>query len=204
VGVGVAFALALLVATWQERPQRRSTWIARLAIMALAGWGILALAVYFHVRFGDMFVYAHARTRYYHYTPSLTSIFHTKAANVAQSIWAAPNDGIWLAAGLLWFALGHKQALGGFSLVGKVYWYALYAVIVGMSAASQAELSFGGLSRYLLLAVPLFFAMASSVGNNALAIATWGILSFLHYWSVGSCFYVSEGRADREAICHMR
>jgi hypothetical protein len=202
VASGLGFAIALLVATLHERRSVIAC-VKRLPWMVLAGWGLFALAAFFKLRFDDMFVYSHARTRWYHYEPSFTSLLSIKPEWISQSIWAAPNESVWLAAGLLWFTLGHRAAMRGFTLQGQVYWYAVFILNVGISMVSQVELSFSGLSRYMLLALPVFFAMASSMRGNVFAIVTWCALSFVHYWSVGSCFYLGYGR-DIGSICHVK
>jgi hypothetical protein len=203
VATSLAFGLALLWLTIRERPRARVlAWRAVLALVSV--WGIVLLAAFFHFRFNDALVYAHARERYYHYSPNFLALLWPKYTWLSQSLWAAPNEGMWLAAGLLWFALGHRRGLGNFSATGRIYWYATYLLIVGIAAAGQVTIGFSGMSRYLLLAVPLFFAMAAATRNNALVFGIWVIMSLAHYWSVTSCFYVGHGQPGFWQICHFQ
>ena len=73
--------------------------------MALSGSGVMALMAYYAWRFGDPLVYEHAHTRALNYSPSLSHVFFPDGRLLMQSIWAEPNDGLVLAAALLWFAL---------------------------------------------------------------------------------------------------
>ncbi len=203
VAVSAAFGLALLWLTLRERPTARTiAWRAFLCIVS--AWGLLALFAFFHFRFGDALVYAHARERYYHYRPNPFALLWPSYTWIAQSLWAAPNEGMWLAAGRLWFALGHKKALGGFSPTGRIYWYATYALTVAIAAAGQVMIGFSGMSRYLLLATPMFFAMAAVMRKNFFALALWIVISLAHYWSVNSCFYVGRGQPGFWQVCHIQ
>lgn len=201
VATGMAFALALLVATIQERPRLR-VWVWRLFLGLVAGWGILALFAFWQIRFGDPLIYSHARTRYYHYVPNPLALLVPKYSWLSESIWAAPNEGLWLAAGLFIFALGHRSALARVPLPGRVYWYALFVFVVGVAAAGQVEIAFAGLSRYLLLALPMFFAAAAALRRHPIALGLWIAFSAIHYWSVNACFYVGHGEPGFANVCH--
>jgi hypothetical protein len=203
IAISAAFVFALLAQTLRERPSWKIV-LSRGALSLLSAWGLIALFSFFQVRFGDALVYAHARERYYHYSPNLLALFSPSYKWLAQSLWAAPNEGMWLAAGLLWFALGHRAALSGFTRTGRVYWYALYFLTVGISAASQVTIGFSGMSRYLLLAVPLFFAMAAAMRRSVAAFVLWCIISLAHYWSVNACFYVGRSEPGFWQICHIQ
>jgi hypothetical protein len=201
VPIGVAFALAVFALTLRERP-RISVWLARVGVMAVAGWGIAALLGYWQHRFGDALIYAHARTRYYHYVPDPLALLAPKYTWISQSIWAAPNEGVWLAAALLLFALGHRSGFAGFSPPAKVYWYAVFVLVVGLAATSQVEIGFSGMSRYLLLALPLFFATAAALRRHPAALVLWILFSAIHYWTVNACFYVGHGEPGFWQVCH--
>ena len=75
VAASFAFVAALLVLTLREHPRPRPVWAWRAALMALSGWGIVALMTYFAVRFGDPLIYSHAHGRAYHHSPGLLRIF---------------------------------------------------------------------------------------------------------------------------------
>jgi hypothetical protein len=201
VAVGLAFALALFVVSWRERARIR-TWLWRGALMLVSGWGLIGFLSFCYVRFGDALIYSHARTRYYHYSPDPLALLAPKYTWISQSIWAAPNEGVWLAAGLLFFALGHRRALSGFESPSRVYWYAVYVLAVGIAAAGQVQLGFSGMSRYLLLGLPFFFATAAALRRRPLALALWVVFCCVHYWSVNACFYIGRGEPDFWRICH--
>jgi hypothetical protein len=203
IAISCAFAFALFVATVRERPRARIV-LWRLGLMAFSGWGLAAFMAFCYVRFGDALVYSHSRTRYYHYAPSLFSLFHPSHRWLAQSIWAAPNEGVWLAAGLIWFALGHRKALSGFRLDAKVFWYTLFIFGVGIAAVGQVEVGFSGMSRYLLLTLPLFFAVAAVTKNHPLAIGLWVLVCTIHYWSVNSCFFVGYQMPNFWSVCNIQ
>jgi len=190
IATSLAFALALLVMTVRDRPAVQIIW-RRAGLMALSGWGLIAFLLFCQIRFGDALVYVHARARYYHCSPSLLSLLHPSYRVIARSIWAGPNEAVWLATALVWFALGHRSAMSGFRLGGKVFWYMLFVTTVGVGAISQVECGFSGMSRYLLLALPLFFAIAAATKDKPLAIAFWLVASLGHYWAVNACYYVS-------------
>jgi hypothetical protein len=202
IAVSAAFGLAVLWKTYRERPNV-GTILLRALYCAVAAWGLILLFVFFQVRFGDALVYAHARERYYHYLPNPLAVFTPSYKWLAQSLWAAPNEGMWLAAGLLWFALGHRSAFAGFSTTGKIFWYAIYAITVGISLG-QVSLGFSGMSRYMLLAVPMFFAMAAAMKRTPAAFVLWVIICLAHYWSVNACFYVGRGEPGFWQICHIQ
>jgi hypothetical protein len=198
-----AYGLALLATCLSDSASRR-TWLYRGFLGLVSAWGIFALLGYYQWRFGDALVYAHARYRYYQYNPSIVSLLMPKYTWIAQSLWAAPNEGLWLAAALLWFGLGRKEAFRGFSLPGKVYWYATFIFVVGIAAAGQVEIGFSGMSRYVFLALPMFFCAASVLKRRPMALAFWVLFTLVHYWSVNACFYIGRGEADFYGKCHIQ
>ncbi len=200
VAVGFAYSAALLMLTIQERP-RLTTWALRACYALLSGWGIVLLMAYYHSRFGDALIYIHAHGREYHHGPSVAAILQPNTRVLMQSIWAEPNDGVWLAAGLLWFGLGHRKGLERFDVVAQTYFYVLYAGVVGIAVVGSSEYGYGGLSRYLLGAVPLFFAMAALMRRHPVVLAIWLYMSVAHYWGGNLCFYVGERQPDRLGQC---
>jgi hypothetical protein len=203
VAISCAFTLALFVATIREKPRPLEVaW--RFVLMALSAWGLASFLLFCHFRFGDAFVYSHARMRYYHYAPSFNALLHPSHRWIAQSIWAAPNEGVWLASALVWFALGHRKSLAGFSIEGQAFWYALFVMGVGIAAVGQVEIGFSGMSRYLLLTLPLFFAIGVATKNHPLAIGVWILVCMIHYWCVGSCFFVGHTMPNFWGACNIQ
>src|SRR5262245_17464642 len=110
---------------------------------------------------------------------------------------------MWFATDLLWFALEHRAALGGFSPSGRIFWYTIYFITVFISA-KQVSIGFNGMNRYILLAVPMFFSMAAAMRRTAGAFVLWVIICLAHYWSINACFYVGRGEPGFWQICHIQ
>jgi hypothetical protein len=202
VATGFAFCAAVLVMTLREHPRPRWIWAWRGALMALSGWGIMGLMAYYAHRFGDPLIYAHAHERAFHHHAGITRIFHPDGRLLMQSIWAEPNDGIILAAALLWFALGHRKGLAGFPLDGQVYWYTLFFGIVGICMAGSVDYAYGGNSRYMISVLPVFFAMAGVMRRKPVVLALWLFMSVAHYYNGNICFYVGQNHPNRLGKCN--
>jgi hypothetical protein len=201
---GVATGLAYGVALVMLSVVRRDKWprIVLHTIYALvAGWGILFLTAYYWHRFGDPLIYVHAHSRQYHHEPSVWALLHPDTRNLMQSIWAEPNHGVLLAGGLLWFALGHRRALEGFGPPEQAFWYAIYAGVVGVSMIGSSEHGFEGMSRYLLCALPLFFAIAALTRRRPIVLALWLYMSVAHYWGGSMCFYLGQRNPRVYEVC---
>lgn len=201
VGVGFAFCAAILVATLRDHPRPGLPWVKAGALMAVSGWGVMALMGYYWVRFGDPLVYAHSYQREYHHTANLWSTLFPDGRVLIQSIWAEPNDGVFLAAALLWFALGHRAGLRRFTLEGQVYWYVIYFGLVGISMVGSVDNAFSGCDRYMLTVLPLFFAMAGVMRHKPVVLALWIFMSATHYYNGEICFYESQRMGDRGPRC---
>jgi hypothetical protein len=201
VATGFAFCAALLVHTLREHPRPTPVWAWRGALMALSGWGIMTLMMYFWARFGDPLIYSHAHGRAYHHGPGIMRIFFPDGRLLMQSIWAEPHEGVILASALLWFALGHRKGLSGFHIEGQAYWYVLYFAIVGISMVGSADYGYGGNSRYMLTVLPLFFAIASITRRKPVALVIWLYMSTAHYYNGNMCMYVGQNHAQRLQRC---
>jgi hypothetical protein len=200
VAGSVALCFGLLFLTIQERPKWH-VWALRSVYALISAWGIVALMAFYQHRFGDPLIYAHAHGREYHHEASIAKILWPDTRLLMQSIWAEPHDGVWLAAGLLWFALGHREGLQRFDIPAQAFWYALYAFTVGISMVGSSEYGYGGLARYLICVPPLFFAIAGLTKRRPIVLAIWLYMSLAHYWSGSMCFYVSQKTPDRFGKC---
>jgi len=200
VPVGMAYSAALLLLTWREQPSRW-VWGVRALYIVLSVSGVLILMAYFQYRFGDALIYAHAHGRQYHHQASIAPILHPDTRLIMQSIWGEPNDGVWLAAGLLWFGLGHRKALERFDAPSQVFLYLLYVGVVGVAMVGSADYAYGGISRYLLGAIPLFFAMAALLRNRPIVLGIWLYISIAHYWGGSLCYYVGPSEGVRIERC---
>jgi hypothetical protein len=202
MATGLAYAAALIALTLVERPREVRARLRRGAELVLSGWGILALAGYYWVRFGDPLIYARAHAQSFKHEASLAMTVAPGAEKIALSLSHPLHEGVWLAAALLWFGLGHKPALAQFARAERVFLYALFATVVGIAAYGSAGLAFAGMNRYLLLCVPLFFAIAALTARKPFVLVLWLALSSWHYWNADLCEY-SGGPGDRTLRqCH--
>jgi hypothetical protein len=201
VGAGFAVCAVVLARTLRRHPRPSLAWLRALALMAIAGWGAIALMTYFGVRFGDPFAYGHSYEREYHHGASFKHLLFLDGRVFIQSIWAEPNDGVFLAATLLWFALGHREGLKRFDFDGQVFWYVLYFSLVLIGAAGSVDNAFGGAARYMITALPLFFAMAGVMRNKPAVLGLWLLMSTTHYYNAGICTYESQFYPNRAQQC---
>jgi hypothetical protein len=201
VATGFAFCAAILVLTLREHPRRPWGWAWRGVLLAVSGWGVMALMAYYWHRFGDPLIYAHAHERAFHHHASLLKVFIPDGRLLMQSIWAEPNEGVILAAGLLWFALGHRKGLVGFPVEGQAFFYVLFFGIVGICMAGSVEYAYGGNSRYMLTVLPVFFAMAGIMRRRPVVLALWLFMSTMHYYHGNICFYIGQDHPDRLHRC---
>jgi hypothetical protein len=199
---GLAYAVALVTLTLMERTRKPTVLAWRALLCVTCMWGVLVMMGYYWYRFGDPLAYSHAHSRVYNHATNLFAVFNPKPQWILTSIQAIPNEGVWLAGALIWFALGHRGALRGFAPVCRAYWYALAAFAVAIPAVGQVELGFGGMTRYLLLALPIFFAMATVLRRRPEALAVWLVVSLVHYWNVNMCFYVGHSHPERLSKCY--
>jgi hypothetical protein len=202
VATGAACAAAIAAQTWLDRPTERREWLSRGAAVALCAWGAAALMAYHAVRFGDPLAYVHTHSQGFHHDPTLKNILQPKPEWLIHSMEQPLHEGVWLVGALLWFLLGHRRALRRFPAPEQAYWYALFAVTVGIAAVGQVAIWFQGMNRYLLLALPLFFAMASLLRPRPLALAFWLIVSVWHYWQVDICTYTGGPGDHVLEVCH--
>lgn len=202
VATAAACAVAIAFVSWSERPLPRRELALRVAAIALCGWGAAALAGYHAYRFGDALAYVHAHSQAFKHAPRLGALLMPKPEWLTHSIEQPLHEGVWLVLGVLWFLLGHRQALRRFKPAEQAFWYVLFLGVVGIAAVGQVAIWFQGMNRYLLLALPLFFAMAAVLRTRPLALAFWLLLSTWHYWNVDICEYTGgPGRRTLE-VCH--
>jgi hypothetical protein len=201
VATGFAYCAALLFLTLRESPRPSWRWAWRGLLMAVSGWGILALMAYFAHRFGDPLIYAHSHERAFHHKAGISKIFFPDGRLLMQSIWAEPHDGLILAAGLLWFGLGHRKGLSGFATDARAYWYVLFFAIVAISMVGSVEIAYAGNTRYMLCALPIFFAMAATMRRKPVVLALWLFMSAAHYYHGSMCFYIGQNSPSRLKQC---
>lgn len=196
VATGAACGLALLVETWQHRPATRAAWARRAVTILLCAWGALALMGYHYYRFGDALAYIHSHGQAFKHEPSLSALLHIKTEKLIFSMENPLHEGVWLVGALLWFLLGHREALRRFPLTEQAFWYTSFYGTVGIAAIGMAPIAFTGMTRYLLLALPVFFAMAVLMRPRPAVLVLWLLISSWHYWHVDACYY-SGGPGSR-------
>src|SRR5262249_27349782 len=144
---------------------------------------------YHWYRFGDPLTYVHAHGASFKHEVSFWNLLSPRPEWIIHAIEQPLHEGVWLVLGVLWFALGHRKALGRFPPPERAFWYTLFIGIVGIAAFGQVAIFFQGMNRYLLLALPLFFSMAAVLRRRPVALAFWLIVSVWHYWQVDICTY---------------
>ena len=203
VAIGLAFAAGLLVELLRERPRSVWPWVRGVLLAVVSVWGQLALMAYHAHRFGDPMTYIHAHGQLFHHDkPSLASLFPPDADKIVQSIDYPLHEGLWLAAALLWFVHGHREALRRFPAEQQAFWYVMYFATVGIATVGMLPISLAGMSRYLLLALPMFFAMAAAMRPRPLLALVWLAMTAWHYWNVDLCTYTGGMGDHVMAVCH--
>jgi hypothetical protein len=190
--VGAAYFIALLVETWNNADSRSKRWLRLLVAAPISQWGQLAVMGYFFVRYSDPLLYVHAHSQAYAHDVSLLDALLPSAKVVLRSLTSGHHEGIFIAANLLWLALGLRRALRGFSWSGRAYWLVLSGLCIGISMLGSAGLSFAGMNRYWLMVLPLFFSLATVMARHPIAAALWTVFTLWHYWNVDLCVYLAQ------------
>jgi hypothetical protein len=198
---GLAFAAFLALALWRERPVTARAWVRGLVLAALGFWGLAAMLAYDGLALGDPLIYIHAHQRSFGHRPSLGALLAPDPSWLLRSFTSPLHEGAILAAGVLWFALGHREAMARFSPPARAFSYALVAGALGISMLGSVSRGFEGMNRYLIAAVPIFFAMGKLLERRRLALLAWLGLSFWHYWNVDLCLYVGGAGAETVRRC---
>jgi hypothetical protein len=204
IAIGFAFAAGLFVELLRERPRAIWPWL-RAGLLAVVGVsGQLILMAYHAHRFGDPLTYIHAHGQLFHHEHAgLGALLPPDPDLIEGSIDYPLHEGLWLAAALLWFVQGHREALRRFPTAEQGFWYVTYLATVGIATVGMMPMALAGMSRYLLLALPMFFAMAAVMRPRPLLALVWLSLSAWHFWNIDICMYTG-GMGDRVLrVCHM-
>jgi hypothetical protein len=203
VAIGMAFAAGLLVELLRERPRKAWPWIRAVLLGVLCIWGQLALMAYHAHRFGDPLTYIHAHGQLFHHDhPGLAALLPPDPEKIAASLDWPLHEGLWLAAALLWFALGHREALRRFPIAEQAFWYVTYLATVGIATVGMMPIQLAGMSRYLLLALPMFFAMGAVMRRRPMLALIWIAISAWHYWNIDICTYTGGMGNHTAVVCH--
>ncbi|MEA2699633.1 MAG: hypothetical protein QOI66_3904 [Myxococcales bacterium] len=202
LSVGGACALAILIITIAERPLDAATWAKRILQLVLCFWGEIVLATYHAIRFGDPLIYIHAHGQAFKHESPWKKLLDPQSLWFVRSIEHPLHEGVWLVAALLWFLLGHRKALGRFPVHEQAFWYALFIGTLVLAGIGVLPLSFVGMNRYVLLALPLFLAMAAMMKNRPTLLVFWIVISLFHYWNVDLCEYTGGPGNRTLEVCH--
>ena len=189
LATGIAYAAALVALTLEQRPATRAAWARRAAELVLSGWGILLLFVAYAIRFGDPFIYMHAHESSFRHRGSVLDMVAPSPRTVLLALAHPLHEGMWLAIALLWFALGHRETLGRFPRGERVFLYVLFAAAIGIAGYGSVGLAFVGMTRYLILALPLFLIVGQIGARRPAALALWLVFCVWHYWFADLCIF---------------
>jgi len=199
----VAMALAIGVELWQRPPKRWPGFVVPAISMVVSGWGALAIMGYHWLRYHDPLLYVHAHAETYGHTVSLLAVFDPKPEWLLRSIDHPLHEGVICLLAIIWFLLGRKAAMSGFTTSERVFWYTLAAVSVGVTVTGSISIALAGMNRYLLLVLPLFFAMGAVLKRRRLLFAVWLLASFWLYRQADLCDYIGGVGDGRLSICHV-
>jgi hypothetical protein len=194
-----AFGLALLVATLRQPPQGARARAARIASFALPAWGQLSLWAYYFFRFGEPLIYFRA-----HGELIKRELGFVSDPNAILRGFDMPiHEVVWLILAMIFFLIGHRDALRRFSAPAQTFLYALVVFAIGIPVYGTFTLGLTGMTRYLLHAWPIFFAMAAIMATRPALLAFWVMVSAWHYWQVDLCFYEAGPGNHGLAVCNV-
>ena len=199
----IAYAIAILTATWAERSAGWALVARRIANVPLAGWGGLAIMAYHWRRFGDVFAYVHAHGAAYHVTGSLHDVLFPKVDWIMHSLDGPTHDLMWGVAIALWFLLAHRETLRRFLPAEQVFCYALVFVSLGLAYAGSIEVYMRGFARYALVAIPIFYAIGTFLRSRQIVLVVWLMVCMWHYREVDVCYYLGDVGMGGLRKCHM-
>jgi hypothetical protein len=185
----LAFSSALVFWAWKETALTGKQRLKVAALIPLSAWGVLLMMGYQWWRFDDPFIYKHAHAQAFGHDPKLWHLFWPEPAWINKSMAGGVHDVAIAAIMALWFALGHREGLSGFSRRGQVFWYVQFLVAFCLPLYGSAELGYTGVTRYMLMLFGAFFSIAALVRNKPLALGVWCVISGWHYWHSDLCFF---------------
>ncbi len=192
VAGAVALSVGLLVATWQNRPRGAGAWIARAACFPLSAWGAFVVMGYFWSRFDDPMIYTRAHGVIYSHDPSISQISDPKPEWIMHSIDGAVHDSVWAIGMLLWFLLGARLAFKHLAASERAFFYALVVLVYGLTIYGSLQIYLGGMSRYVLIAFPLFLALGNLLRTRPVVLVLWLAMSRWHYREADLCYYIGD------------
>ncbi len=191
--IGAAYGIALLAHAIISRADRPLIRWGRLVLAApLCAWGQLAIFIYFGLKYKDPLLYVHAHSQSYSHGISLIDTILPSPTVAMRALTMGFHEGIFVFLALLFLGLGMRRALANFPAEEKMYWYALSLLVLAVGLIGSAGLAYLGMNRYLLLVLPMFFAMAVVFRKRPVAVAIWSIFSLWHAWNVDLCVFLAQ------------
>lgn len=194
--VGGAFICALAFRMWREGKSLGRIVTTAILAAPLALSGQLAIMAYYGVKYHDPLLYVHAHGQAYGHEASLLSTLFPSPERVLASMQYGLHEGIFVVAGFMFLALGHREALRRASGTAKVFFYVLAVLWLGVSLLGSSQLAFAGMNRYWLGVPLVFFSMAAVLERRPAALGLWIVVSLWHYWNVDLCVYMAEHSAS--------
>jgi hypothetical protein len=201
LATAAAFALAVVLTVRREPPRGTRGWAEAIAAVALCGWGLAAMMGVHLWLFHDPLLIVHAYSQALG-SPEVSSILPPNPDLVARALDLPLHEGVWVVVVLLWLALGHREAMRGFSPPARAYFGVLGALVIALSLYGSANVRFVSMNRYVLVALPIFFAMGAVTRRRPLALGVWLVACLWHYWQADLCFFVGGPGPGTLKACH--
>jgi hypothetical protein len=197
--IGGGFWVAVAYSMFQERRSLLHALGTLIPLAPIAIFGQLAIFAFYGLRYHDPLLYVHAHSHAYAHAPSILTLLAPAPERVLGSIQGGLHEGVFLAFGFLFLALGHRDALRRFQPTVQIFLYVSAFLWLSVSMLGTADLSFAGMNRYWLGIPLLFFSMATVLRRRPIAALVWITISLWHYWNVDLCVYLAEH--DAAGMC---
>ena len=202
IAIGAAYAIGLLVEHLQTRQRPLRVWVRLVLLGLLCAWGQLVLMTVHGVRFGNPFAYIAAHGAAFKHNPSLGAMLWPDPEWLVEAIDYPLHEALWWVAALFWYLLGRRRVLARLSPAQRAFWDVAFWATIGIATAGMLPIALAGMSRYLLLAFPLFFAMAAVMRRHPAALMLWLAISIWHYWNIDICTYTGGMGWHVLRVCH--
>jgi hypothetical protein len=202
IAIGAAYAIGLLVEYMQEQHRPRRAWLRLVLLGLLCAWGQLALMTVHGVRFGNPLAYIAAHGAAFKHKPSLGALLWPNPEWLVEAIDYPLHEALWWVAALFWYVLGRREVLARLPPPQRAFWQVTFWATIGIATAGMLPIALAGMSRYLLLAFPLFFAMAAVMRRHPAALVIWVAISVWHYWNIDICTYTGGMGWHVLKVCH--
>ncbi len=203
VATSVALCIALVAETWRVRPRGLFEWIARLVCFPLSAWGLILTLEFFSSRFDDPFIYKRAHEIIYNHHPSFHELLDPQPAWIMHAIDSPVHDGVWVVGLVLWFMLGYRLAFKHVPVAERFFMHGLVVVVLGLSIYGSLDIFVLGLSRYALVAFPLFLGVAALLRSRPIILVFWLSLGRWHSTEADVCYYVGDVGPTALVKCNM-